>query len=63
MYLPGRQNVTANILKRCFSQDYEWELDPQVLVGIFQIWRFPNVDFFATAVKKKKVIYFVQGWV
>lgn len=32
VYLPGVQNTTVDTFSRCFSPDYEWELDPWTLL-------------------------------
>ncbi|KAF7249177.1 hypothetical protein EYD10_04797 [Varanus komodoensis] len=48
VHLAGVDNVQADLLSRHMFTSHEWELDPRTRNHLFQRWRFPDVDLFAT---------------
>ena len=48
-HIPGRLNVIADALSRSHQViPTEWQLHPQVVQRVFQVWGTPHLDLFAT---------------
>ena len=47
-YIPGKQNIQADLWSRKFKDDTEWMLSRKVFKNITAIWGNPKVDLFAS---------------
>ncbi|KAJ1149391.1 hypothetical protein NDU88_002201 [Pleurodeles waltl] len=47
-HLAGVLNVRVDGLSRLISTDHEWRFHPDLVLYIFQMWGFPQIDLFAT---------------
>ncbi|KAJ1165465.1 hypothetical protein NDU88_005893 [Pleurodeles waltl] len=47
-HLARALNLRADVLSRRSSVDHEWRLQPDLVLYIFQIWGYPQIDLFAT---------------
>ena len=57
-YLPGENNVLADILSRHGQVvGTEWSLHPQVARSLFRMWGNPSIDLFATCLNAKLPLY------
>ena len=57
-YLPGKDNVLADILNRRGQVvGTEWSLHPQVARSLLRAWGNPSIDLFATCLNAKLPLY------
>ena len=57
-YLPGRDNVLADVLSRRGQVvGTEWSLHPQVARSLLRAWGNPSIDLFATCLNAKLPLY------
>jgi hypothetical protein len=48
IHLRGKDNILADRLSRTFADPLEWQLNPQVVWRVCQVWGAPLIDLFAS---------------
>ena len=58
-YLPGEDNILADVLSRRGQVvGTEWSFHPQVARALLRLWGNPSIDFFATCLNAKLLLYY-----
>ena len=60
-HIPGVENVDADHESRQFTENTEWELNPEIFEMICDKWGSPDVDLFASRLNKKVESY--ASWI
>ena len=57
IYIPGKDNFTADRESRIFSDNKEWMLSTHLLYEFVATWREPTTDLFASRLNKQVACY------